>query len=175
MSEYIHEVVLQEYIIEKIAQLNLSVTYKGSSRMRLVDAKPNHTGTFWDLLGKLENDVWIPIEVEWTTKNFTRHKHQNDANFEKFKNKNGVLLVLRKTKELPNIQQISIFDSISESQFKSEFKSWFSKKSPEYIDRTLKEYLIGAYKRELPRIILYPLNQKARNNYFPNDEFYRKK
>ena len=73
MSEYIHEVVLQEYIIEKMAQLNLSVTYKGYSRMRLVDAKPNHTGTFWDLLGKLENDVWIPIEVEWTTKNFTRH------------------------------------------------------------------------------------------------------
>ena len=46
MSEYIHEVVLQEYIIEKMAQLNLSVTYKGSSRMRLVNAKPNHTGTF---------------------------------------------------------------------------------------------------------------------------------
>ena len=70
MSEYIHEIVLQEYIIEKISHLNLSVSYKGLSRMKLVDAMFNNTGTFWDLSGKLENGDWIPIEVEWTTKIF---------------------------------------------------------------------------------------------------------
>lgn len=142
--------------------------------MKLVDAMFNNTGTFWDLSGKLENGDWIPIEVEWTTKNFFLHKHHADKNFKKFKSENGVLLVLRKTKELSEIQQISIFDSLSESQFKKEFQSWFKKKSSEYVDKTLKTYMVGAYKRELPRIILYPLSQRARDNYFPNDEIYRK-
>lgn len=174
MSEYIHEVVLQDYIVENILRLNLSVQFRCFSRMKLIEASLNNKKTFWDLSGKLENGEWIPIEVEWTTQNFILHKHDRDADFNKFKNENGILLVLRKTKELPNIQQISIFDSLSESQFKREFKAWFKRKAPEYIDRTLQEYMVGAYKRELPRIILYPLSQHARGNYFPNDILYRK-
>jgi len=174
MSEYIHEVVLQDYIVENILHLNLTIQFGGSSRMKIVEALYNNTKTFWDLSGKLENGNWIPIEVEWTTNNFIQHKHNQSADFHKFVSENGVLLVLRKTKELPNIQQISIFDSLSEAQFKKEFKAWFKKKSSEYIDKTLKMYMVGSYKRELPRIILYPLSQHARENYFPDDTLYRK-
>lgn len=174
MSEYIHEVVLQDYIIENIIYLNLTVQFGGFSRMKLVEALSNSTKTFWDLSGKLEDGSWIPIEVEWTTSNFIQHKHNQSADFQKFISGNGVLLVLRKTKELPNIQQISILDSLSEAQFKKEFKAWFKKKSSEYIDKTLKMYMVGAYKRELPRIILYPLSKYARENYFPNGMLYRK-
>lgn len=174
MSEYIHEIVLQDYIVENIPYLNLFVQSDSFCRLKLIEASPNNTGTFWDLSGKLENGDWIPIEVEWTTNNFIKHKHDKNPNFNKFKNENGILLVLRKTKELPKIQQISIFDSISESQFKKEFKTWFKKKSSEYVDRTLKTYMIGEYKRELPRIILYPLSKHAHKNYFPNNSFYRK-
>lgn len=174
MSEYIHEVVLQDYIIENIIYLNLTVQFGGFSRMKLVEALSNSTKTFWDLSGKLEDGSWIPIEVEWTTSNFIQHKHNQSADFQKFISGNGVLLVLRKTKELPNIQQISILDSLSEAQFKKEFKAWFKKKSSEYIDKTLKMYMVGAYKRELPRIILYPLSKYARENYFPSGMLYRK-
>ncbi len=174
MSEYIHEIVLQDYIVENILHLNLFVQCDGFSRLKLIEAAPNNTGTFWDFSGKLENGDWIPIEVEWTTNNFILHKHDKNSDFNKFKNENGILLVLRKTKELPKIQQISIFDSLSESQFKKEFEAWFKKKSSEYVDRTLKTYMVGQYKRELPRIILYPLSQYAYKNYFPNNSFYRK-
>lgn len=174
MSEYIHEIILQEYIVENILQLNLFVQFDRFSRMKLIEASPNNTGTFWDLTGKLENGDQIPIEVEWNTDNFLKHGHNKNTNFKKFKKENGIVLVLRKTKELPNIQQISIFDSLSESQFKKEFKSWFEKKSSEYVDRTLKAYMVGEYKRELPRIILYPLSKHANKNYFQNDTLYRK-
>lgn len=174
MSEYIHEVVLQDYIVENIVHLNLTVQFGSFSRQKLVEALPNATKTFWDLSGKLENGNWIPIEVEWTTNNFIQHKHNQSADFPKFIRENGVLLVLRKTGELPNIQQISILDSLSEAQFRKEFKAWFKNKSSEYIDKTLKMYMVGAYKRELPRIILYPLSQYARKNYFPDGVLYRK-
>ena len=63
MSEYIHEIVLQEFVIDNIADLDLTVQYKRSSRMKLVDAVANRKGTFWDLNAKLENGIWIPLEV----------------------------------------------------------------------------------------------------------------
>lgn len=174
MSEYIHEIVLQDFIIENISRLNLFIYFKGFTRMKLVDAVFNRAGTFWDLSGKLENGDWIPVEVEWSSKNFSTHGHCRNPDFGRFQRENGVLLVLRKTEEFPNVQQVSIFDSLSESQFKKEFKQWFKKKSSEYVDKTLRTYMVGAYKREIPRIILYPLSRKARNNYFPNNAFYRK-
>lgn len=34
--------------------------------------------------------------------------------------------------------------------------------------------MVGAYKREIPRIILYPLSKHARANYFPNESLYKK-
>jgi len=174
MSEYIHEIVLQEFVIDNIADLDLTVQYKRSSRMKLVDAVANRKGTFWDLNAKLENGIWIPLEVEWISSNFLAHKHHKNSEFPKFKDSNGVLLVLRKNKELPEIQQISILDNFSEAQFKNKFYSWFKKKSPGYIDETLKTYMIGGYRREIPRIILYPLSQGARENYFAHGTLYKK-
>ncbi|MBQ8390129.1 MAG: hypothetical protein IJX52_04045, partial [Oscillibacter sp.] len=75
MSEYIHEIVLQEFLVENIASLDLTVQYKSSLRMKLIEAKFNKSGTFWDLSGKLEDGTWIPIEVEWISSNFVVHKH----------------------------------------------------------------------------------------------------
>lgn len=174
MSEYIHEIVLQDFIVENITDLDLTIQYKRSSRMKLIRAVPNHKGTFWDLNGELENGEWIPLEVEWISSNFEKHKHYHSPDFQKFLDNNGVLLVLRKNKELLNIQQISIFDSLSEAQFKNKFHAWFKRKSPEYIDETLKTYLVGGYKREIPRIILYPLSLGARANYFTDNTLYKK-
>jgi hypothetical protein len=174
MSEYVHEIVLQDYIIENIASFQLFVQYKHSSRLKLMNAVFNPGKTFWDLEGTLESGDIIPVEVEWSTRNFVSHKHQSDPDFKKLISENGVLLVLRKTKELPGVQQISIFDSVSESQFKKEFKAWFKKKSSEYIDRTLNPYSVGSYKREIPRVILYPLSRGARENYFLDGSLYRK-
>lgn len=175
MSEYIHEIVLQEFIMDNIAQLDLTIQYKHSSRMKIVFAESNKKGTFWDLNAKLENGLWIPLEVEWISSNFETHKHHRSPDYEKFLDNNGVLFVLRKNKELPNIQQISIFDSLSESQFKNKFHAWFKKKSTKYIDETLETYMVGNYKREIPRIILYPLSLGARANYFSHDTLYKKK
>lgn len=174
MSEYIHEIVLQEYIIENISALNLDVQYKNISRMKLVKARFNQVGTFWDLEGLLENGAWIPIEVEWITHNFYLHKHHLDQNFHRFLNGNGILLVLRKNKELSNIQQLSIFDNMTELQFKQQFKKWFKGKASEYIDKTLESFTVGHFKREIPRIILYPLSQMAFKNYFSDGHLYRK-
>ena len=66
MSEYIHEIVLQEFVIDNIADLDLTVQYKRSSRMKLVDAVANRKGTFWDLNAKLENGM-ITTVAESTT------------------------------------------------------------------------------------------------------------
>lgn len=174
MSEYIHEIVLQEFVIENIANLDLTIQYKRASRMKLIHAEFNKKGTFWDLNAELENGTWIPLEVEWISSNFEQHRHHHSPDFQKFLDNNGVLLVLRKNKELPNIQQISIFDSLSEVQFKNKFQTWFKEKSVEYIDETLKTYMVGEYKREIPRIILYPLSLKARANYFTHNTLYKK-
>lgn len=111
MSEYIHEIVLQEFIVENISALNLNIQYKNISRMKLVKARINQDGTFWDLEGLLENGIWIPIEVEWITHNFYAHKHHLDQNYHRFLNKYGILLVLRRSKETPQIQQLSILDN----------------------------------------------------------------
>lgn len=174
MSEYIHEIVFQDFIVENITDLNLTIQYKRSSRMKLIRAVFNKKGTFWDLNGELENGEWIPLEVEWISSNFERHRHHHNPGFQKFLDNNGVLLVLRKNKELLNIQQISIFDSLSQAQFKNKFHVWFKRKSSEYIDETLKTYLVGEYKREIPRIILYPLSLGARANYFADNTLYKK-
>lgn len=174
MSEYIHEIVLQEFIVENISALNLNIQYKNISRMKLVKARINQDGTFWDLEGLLENGIWIPIEVEWITHNFYAHKHHLDQNYHRFLNKYGILLVLRRSKETPQIQQLSILDNQTEAQFKQRFKKWFKSKSNEYIDKTLESFSVGSFKRDLPRIILYPLSQFASCNYFSDGTLYRK-
>ena len=174
MSEYIHEVVLQEYLIENIKALELTVQHKKVSRLLLIDARTNKSGTFWDLEGKLENGVWIPIEVEWITHNFFAHKHNKDKHYARFINGNGILLVLRKNRETPALQQLSILDNVTKAKFRKSFKQWFKGKSDEFIDETLKNYMIGAYKRNMPRIIIYPLSKYARKNYFPHQSLYRK-
>ena len=175
MSEYIHEIVLQEYIIENIEMLELTVQYKNISREKIIDARSNKTGTFWDLEGKLENGVWIPIEVEWITHNFYAHKHDKNKNYEQFLKKNGILLVLRKNKETPNMQQLSILENLTEALFKNHFKKWFKNRADEFTDETLKDYMVGKYKRHIPRVIIYPLSKNASNNYFPDYELYKKK
>ena len=174
MSEYIHEIVLQEYIMEKIAELDLTVQYKQQARMKIVSAEINRNGGFWDLNGKLEDGTQIPIEVEWITNNFTAHKHDKSSSYQSFLDQNGILLVLRKSKELPKIQQLSLLDGQSEAQFKKQFMAWFKAKSPDYIDQTLNTFMVGQYKREIPRIILYDLSINARKNYFPGGQLYRK-
>lgn len=174
MSEYIHEIILHDYIIEKIADMNLSVKYNKSEQYNLVSAKLNIQKTFWDLEGKLENGVWIPIEVEWISDNFISHGHKKSKDFDKFIKRNGILLTLRKSKEIEKVQQISILENVPEKQFKNDFKRWFKPKSNEYIDKTLDNYLIGNYERKIPRILLYPLSKAADNNYFSSGSIYKK-
>lgn len=82
--------------------------------------------------------------------------------------------MLRRNKEITRVQQVSIFESMAEGQFKKSFSAWFRRKAPAYIEETLKTYMVGEYKREIPRIILYPLSARARANYFGKDAFYRK-
>lgn len=106
MSEYIHEIVLQDYVREKIADMNFSVIYQSKARCTIVAARRNTEKTFWDLEGKLENDVWIPIEVEWISDNFKSHNHHRSKDFEKFCHLNGVLLTLRRSLEIEGVQQI---------------------------------------------------------------------
>ncbi|MEL7621997.1 MAG: hypothetical protein AAGU12_00255 [Clostridiales bacterium] len=169
MSQYIHEIVLQEYIIEHISSMELSVKYKNEYQL-LVDARSNKTGTFWDLEGKLSNGIWIPVEVEWISQNFIAHKHDKSADFPKFKELNGVILVVRENKKIPNVQQISILSSANtETQFKKSFKKWFKLKSDEYIDSTLEDFMVGNYIRNIPRIVLYPISNAAHKNYFADD------
>lgn len=123
MSQYIHEIVLQEYIIENIESLELTVQYKNVSRMKLITARPNlnPNETFWDLEGKLENGIWIPIEVEWISSNFFLHKHHKKPSFRKFKENDGTIIVLRRNQEIPHIQQISLLDNRTEAWFKQDF------------------------------------------------------
>ena len=82
--------------------------------------------------------------------------------------------MLRRNKEITRVQQVSIFESMAEGQFKKSFSAWFRRKAPAYIEETLKTYMVGEYKREIPRIILYPLSARPRANYFGKDAFYRK-
>lgn len=174
MSIYIHEIVLQEFIIENISNLNIIVKYNKTSYFRIIEARFNRLGTFWDLEGKLENGIWIPIEVEWITNNFKLHKHHLSKDFKRFIDLNGVLLVLRKNIDIPLVQQLSLLDTLSESKFSRDFDKWFRKKSSEYIKSTLRDFFIGNYKRDIPRIILYPISIKARKNYFENGDIYKK-
>lgn len=174
MSEYVHEVVLQEYICEKISSMNLSVKYKTSEQYNIISARSNLDNTFWDLEGQLESGIWIPIEVEWISNNFLSHGHHKSKDFAKFISLNGVLLTLRKNRELERVQQISILDNLSEKAFKDDFKKWFKAKSNDYIDKTLDNYLIGNYSRKTPRILLYPLSKVAEINYFSNGSIYKK-
>ena len=174
MSQYIHEIVLQKFIIDNTDALDLIVNYNNSSE-KIIDVHFNKTGTFWDLEGKLENGFWIPIEVEWITHNFYTHKHDRNTDFDKFIKDKGVLLVLRKNKQIPKVQQLSLLDNMTETQFNKLFKKWFKNHADEFIDDTLKDYMVGKYKRNVPRVILYPLSQNARKNYFSNGELYRKK
>lgn len=46
MSEYIHEIVLQEFVIDKIADLNLTVQYGHASCMKIIRAVRNNKETF---------------------------------------------------------------------------------------------------------------------------------
>jgi len=174
MGQYIHEIVLQEYIVEYISSMNISVKYKNGF-LPLVEARPNRTGTFWDLEGKLSNEVWIPLEVEWISQNFISHGHNKNIQFSKFQESNGIVLVIRKNKEIPGVQQVSVLDHMTETQLKKSFKDWFKGKAGEYIDSTLKDFMVGNYARNIPRIILYPISNPARKNYFAEDgSLYRK-
>lgn len=49
MSEYIHEIVLQEFVIDNIADLDLTVQYKRSSRMKLVECRGQQKGNILGL------------------------------------------------------------------------------------------------------------------------------
>ena len=175
MSEYIHEIVLQEYIIENISSLNLTIEFGARKYCNITAVKINTDKTFWDLEGKLDNGIWIPIEVEWISHNFLEHKHHKSKDYKKFLEKKGVLITLRKNKEIDKVQQISILDNISEKQFKKNFKTWFKGKSGDYVDKTINNYITGNYNRKIPRILLYPLSKDANKNYFPSgDDIYKK-
>ncbi len=174
MSQYIHEIVLQEFIIENIALLDLNIRY-GNTHHKLLDARFNKAGTFWDLDGKLDNGVWIPIEVEWASENFINHKHRHSDSFKAFKKKKGVLVVVRKNKELEDVAQYSILDTIPQSKFRILFSNWFKKKSKDYSDSTLSDFLVGNYTRKLPRILVIPVSKNASKNYFSIEPLYRKK
>lgn len=173
MSQYVHEIVLQEFIIENIALLDLNISYKATTH-KLLDAKFNKTGTFWDLEGKLDNGLWIPVEVEWISENFQKHDHNNDPSFAKFIRKKGILIVLRKSQEIENIHQYGILDTIPQKRFKALFSSWLKKKSPDYSDSTLNDFLVGNYKRKLQRILVIPVSANADRNYFSMEPLYRK-
>jgi len=174
MSQYIHEIVLQDYIVEHISSMEISVKYKDES-LFITEARFNNAKTFWDLEGKLSNGIWIPVEVEWTTQNFIDHKHAKKDSFTKFIELNGIVLTIRVNKKIPQVQQISMLDYITETQLKSSLKKWFKRKSDEYIDRTLEDFMVGNYIRSIPRIILYPISNTARKNYFADDgNLYKK-
>lgn len=174
MSQYIHEIVLQEFIIENVTLLDLNIKYNNTNH-KLLDARFNKTGTFWDLEGKLDNGLWIPIEVEWISKNFNNHKHRNSESFHIFIKKKGILIVLRKNKEIENLHQYAILDTIPHSRFESLFSNWLKNKSKEYSISTLNDFLVGNYKRKLPRILVIPISANARKNYFSMEPLYRKK
>jgi hypothetical protein len=99
MSQYIHEIVLQEFIVENVKALDLSIRHN-TSNYKLIEARHNKSGTFWDIEGKLENGKWIPIEVEWISGNFLTHKHHKSKDYSSFLKKKGVLIVLRKNREI---------------------------------------------------------------------------
>lgn len=174
MSQYIHEIVFQDFIIENVSLLDLNIKYKTTTH-KLLDARFNKTGTFWDLEGKLDNGLWIPIEVEWISENFNNHKHHNSESFKTFVRKKGILIVLRKNKEIENIHQYAILDTIPQNRFKSLFSNWLKKKSNDYSISTLNDFLIGNYKRQVPRILVIPVSANARKNYFSMEPLYRKK
>jgi hypothetical protein len=173
MSQFIHEIVLQEFIIENILLLDLNIKYKNAHH-KLVEARFNKTGTFWDLEGKLDNGVWLPVEVEWISENFDAHKHRKSESFNAFIKKKGVLIVLRKNKEIEYIQQYAVLDTIPHKKFELLFSYWFKKKSRDYSVNTLNEFLVGNYKRKLPRILVIPVSENARRNYFSMEPLYRK-
>lgn len=174
MSQYIHEIVLQEYIIEKISSFNLNVKYNNTHH-KIVEAKTNRYGTFWDLEGKLDNGIWIPIEVEWISENFIAHRHQQCDSYESFLKRKGILIVVRKSRELEKVQQYAILDLVPQNKFKILFSRWLKNKSEEYSLSTLNDFLVGNYKRKLPRILVIPISANARKNYFSMEPLYRKK
>lgn len=67
---------------------------------------------------ELENGIWIPLEVEWISTDFEQHGHPQSPDFQKFLSGSGVLLVLRRNQEIARVQQVSIFESMAEGQFK---------------------------------------------------------
>ena len=174
MSEYIHEIVLQDYFLENIEELNIQVQYGKTSKYVVKNVTFNRSGTFWDINGILSNGVQIPIEIEWISSNFVLHRHDKSKDILNFRKNNGVLVVLRKNREIENIQQVSILESLTESKFIKHFKNWYKNKYEKYIDITLKDYLVGEYARNIPRIILYPISLNARKNYFKNKVLYKK-
>lgn len=107
MSQYIHEIVLQEFIIENLKRLNIFVNSQ-NTLVELVDIGLNKRGPFWDLEGKTENGDLVPVKVEWISSNFLNHRNDKSKDFPRFLKENGVLLVLRKNREIPNVKQISI-------------------------------------------------------------------
>lgn len=174
MSLYIPEKALQDFIIDNITALDLNIKYR-TTYHKLIEARLNGSGGFWDLEGKLENGLWIPIEVEWKSDNFLSHKHYVAPSFNAFIEKKGILLVLRKSREIPNIHQYGILDTIPESKFKALFVPWYRVKYKEYVDKTLDNYFVGKYTRSLHRILVIPVSSNARKNYFSMEPLYRKK
>jgi hypothetical protein len=172
MSQYIHEVVLHEYILENIQTLELNIRHNNTSH-RLIDARANKTGTFWDLEGKLDTGIWIPVEVEWKSDNFLSHGHHKSKHFKDFC-KTGTLLVLRRNREIDKVNQISILEYVPQEKFKAHFKKWFKNKSHDYSLKTLDNFLIGNYTRKIPRILVIPISNNARKNYFSKEPLYRK-
>lgn len=170
-----HEIILQKFIYENIKSLNMTINIDRSFH-KIIDAKLNPNNKyFWDLIGKLDNGTWIPIEVEWESKNFKEHKHLDNINIGKFKREHGVVVVLRKSQEISGITQISIFDNNNESKIIKLFKDWFVKSSPQLFDETINEYITGKYTRTIPRIIINSFGLEARNNYIGGDKIYKPK
>jgi len=66
-------------------------------------------------------------------------------------------------------------ENIPETKFKSMFIKWFKNKAEDYASLTLEDFFIGKYKRDIPRVLLYPVSKKAKNNYFTQEPLYRKK
>ena len=135
--KWFEEKLLQRYWVENCKK------FRRSDGTRILSGRYNRTfDRYPDTYCTLESGEEVPVEVEWRTSDFDRHKHD----ITELKNNNGFLVVVKQDKNF-ELEQILISQD--------EFTKWFESNSKTIATDTLSSVTKKKSARSYPKLWLY--------------------
>ena len=147
MRKWLEEKVVQRYWVENCTK------YRRQDGTKIISGRFNKTfDRYPDTYCTLESGEEVPVEVEWSTLDFGRHKHD----IRELRNNNGFLVVVEENDKF-ELEQIRIRSK--------DFTRWFEQNSKTIAQNTLDSFISPKNVRKYPKLWLHYVAKSATKNY----------